>query len=61
MIDVSPWTGVEMMSLLAEKGVLVRSCASFPGLANRYIRVSIGMDWENERFLSAINSIAKDR
>jgi histidinol-phosphate aminotransferase len=61
MIDVSPWTGDEMMSLLAEKGVLVRSCASFPRLANRYIRVSIGMDWENERFLSAINSIAKDR
>jgi histidinol-phosphate aminotransferase len=57
MVDVSPWTGDEMMILLMEKGVLVRSCASFPGLENRYIRVSIGMDWENERFLSAVNSI----
>jgi histidinol-phosphate aminotransferase len=57
MVDVAPWTGDEMMCLLAEQGVIVRSCASFPGLADRYIRVSIGMDWENKRFLSAINSI----
>jgi histidinol-phosphate aminotransferase len=57
MIDVAPWTGNEMMCLLAEQGIIVRSCASFPGLADRYIRVSIGMDWENKRFLSAINSI----
>jgi histidinol-phosphate aminotransferase len=59
MVDVAPFTGDEMMCLLAEQGVIVRSCASFPGLPDRYIRVSIGMDWENERFLSAINSISK--
>jgi histidinol-phosphate aminotransferase len=57
MIDVTPFTGDEMAALLAEQGVIVRSCASFTGLANRYIRVSIGLDWENEQFLAAINGI----
>jgi histidinol-phosphate aminotransferase len=57
MIDVTPFTGDEMVALLAEQGVIVRSCASFTGLANRYIRVSIGLDWENEQFLDAINGI----
>jgi histidinol-phosphate aminotransferase len=57
MVDVAPFTGDEMVALLAEQGVIVRSCASFTGLANRYIRVSIGLDRENEQFLAAINSI----
>ncbi len=57
MVDVAPWTGDEMMRLLAERGVIVRSCASFPGLPDHYIRVSVGEDWENERFLSAISRI----
>jgi len=55
MVDVSPYSGDEMVSLLASQGVIVRSCASFPGLEDRYIRVSVGMDWENERFLSVMN------
>jgi histidinol-phosphate aminotransferase len=57
MVDVAPWTSDEMMWLLAEQGVIVRSCASFPGLPDHYIRVSVGEDWENERFLTAISSI----
>ncbi|MDD1713823.1 MAG: histidinol-phosphate transaminase [Methanoregulaceae archaeon] len=57
MVDVAPFTGDEMVALLAEQGVIVRSCASFTGLANKYIRVSIGLDRENEQFLAAINSI----
>jgi histidinol-phosphate aminotransferase len=42
---------------LARKGVIVRSCRSFTGLEDHYIRVSIGEDWENERFLKEINSL----
>ncbi len=57
MIDVAPLTGDEMVERLADKGVLVRSCSGFPGLGNHYIRVSFGEEWENERFLKAINSI----
>jgi histidinol-phosphate aminotransferase len=57
MIDVSPHTGDEAMERLAAGGVLVRSCTSFPGLDNHYIRVSIGEDWENERFLEVIRDL----
>jgi histidinol-phosphate aminotransferase len=61
MFDTAPATGDEMVRLLAEKGVIVRSCASFPGLPDRYIRVSEGDEWENELFLSAITGICRSR
>ncbi len=57
MIDVSPLTGEEAVERLAAKGVLVRSCTSFPGLGDHYIRVSIGEDWENVRFIEAIKDL----
>jgi histidinol-phosphate aminotransferase len=46
-----------MVEELTRHGVLVRSCRSFAGLPDHYIRVSIGDDWENERFLQVINSL----
>jgi len=57
MVDVAPLTGDEAVERLAAKGVLVRSCTSFPGLGDTYIRVSIGEDWENIRFLEAIKDL----
>ncbi len=57
LVDVAPRSGDQMMEELAARGILVRSCASFPGLADHYIRVSIGEDWENKQFLSAINEL----
>jgi histidinol-phosphate aminotransferase len=57
MIDTSPMTGDECTSALAEQGVIVRSCRSFPGLDNHYIRVCVGEDWECEMFLSGINRL----
>ena len=57
MINVAPRTGDEMTGELARHGVVVRSCRSFAGLPDDYIRVSIGEDWENERFLQVINTL----
>jgi histidinol-phosphate aminotransferase len=57
MIDVTPHTGDAMVEILARKGVIVRSCRSFTGLADHYIRVSVGRDWENELFISAIDGL----
>jgi histidinol-phosphate aminotransferase len=57
LFDVSPMTGDEMTGLLAKRGVIVRSCASFTGMANHYIRVSIGDAWENELFVREINAL----
>ena len=57
MVDVAPHTGDEMVEKLAARGVLVRSCRSFTGLADHYIRVSVGEDWENEMFIREINAL----
>jgi len=57
MINVAPHTSDEMTAELARHGVVVRSCRSFAGLPDNYIRVSIGDDWENERFLQVINTL----
>ncbi len=57
MVDIAPRTGDEMAEELARHGVVVRSCRSFTGLPDHYIRVSIGDDWENERFLKEINKL----
>jgi histidinol-phosphate aminotransferase len=57
MIDVSPHKSDEIVEELARKGVVVRSCRSFTGLEDHYIRASIGADWENEFFLEVINTL----
>lgn len=57
MIDISPDTSDSMVGKLAKEGVIVRSCRSFSGLADHYIRVSVGEDWENEKFVQVINSL----
>ena len=57
MIDVAPHTSDSMVEELARQGVVVRSCRSFAGLEDHYIRVSIGEDWENEQFIRVINSL----
>jgi len=57
MVDVSPGNGDAMVERLAREGVIVRSCRSFSGIPDHYIRVSIGEDWENEQFVRVINSL----
>ncbi|MGB8220698.1 MAG: histidinol-phosphate transaminase [Methanoregula sp.] len=57
MVDVAPHTGDEIVEKLAARHVLVRSCRSFTGLADHYIRVSVGEDWENELFIRELNAL----
>lgn len=57
LVDVAPMTGDEATARLANKGVIVRSCRSFSGLADHYIRVSVGSEPENELFLKEINRL----
>ncbi|HVP95404.1 MAG TPA: histidinol-phosphate transaminase [Methanoregulaceae archaeon] len=57
MVDVSPYTSDEMVENLASLGVLVRSCRSFRGLPDHFIRISVGDDWENEMCINALNSL----
>ncbi|NYT05303.1 MAG: histidinol-phosphate transaminase [Methanomicrobiales archaeon] len=57
LVDVAPMTGEEAVAALAQQGVIVRSCTSFPGLGNHFIRVSIGDAWENELFLAEVTRL----
>jgi len=57
LIDVAPLTGNQAMEQLAARGVLVRTCNSFPGLGDHYIRVSVGEAGENEKFLHEIHQL----
>ncbi len=57
LVNVAPHTGREAADALATQGVLVRSCESFTGLGETYIRVTIGEDWECERFLSGVHAL----
>ncbi|MDD1661294.1 MAG: histidinol-phosphate transaminase [Methanomicrobiales archaeon] len=57
LVDVAPKRSDAVTGALATRGVVVRSCRSFPDLEDHYIRVSIGEDWENERFISEINRL----
>ncbi|NLV26093.1 MAG: histidinol-phosphate transaminase [Methanomicrobiales archaeon] len=57
MIDTSPMTGDQATEYFAKNGVLVRSCRSFPGIADHYIRVCAGEEWENKRFFEVIRSL----
>lgn len=57
MIDTAPLSGDEATEFFAKSGVLVRSCRSFPGLADHYIRVCVGEEWENIRFLEVLKHL----
>jgi histidinol-phosphate aminotransferase len=57
MVDVAPLTSDEAVDRLARMGVLVRSCRSFRGLEDHYVRVSIGADWENKMCIDAFSRL----
>lgn len=57
MIDTSPLSGDQATDFFAKNGVLVRSCRSFPGLSDHYIRVCVGEEWENQRFLEVLHKL----
>jgi len=51
MIDVARTRVMPWSRTLPGKGIVVRSCRSFAGMTDHYIRVSVGEDWENELFV----------
>jgi histidinol-phosphate/aromatic aminotransferase/cobyric acid decarboxylase-like protein len=42
--------------LLKQHRVLIRDCLSFGELGDRYLRVAVRTNFENERFLTALQS-----
>lgn len=46
-----------LVDILAKKGLLIRSCASFEGLGNRFFRVAVRKRVENERLVNGLKQV----
>lgn len=55
----SPGTGERLQESLLPRHILIRRCANFPGLDDRFIRVAVRTASENGRLLSALADIMK--
>lgn len=52
--------GVELQRALLQQHILIRSCANYPGLDERYYRVAVRNRIENERLLAALGKVLND-
>nr|WP_320132647.1 aminotransferase class I/II-fold pyridoxal phosphate-dependent enzyme [uncultured Holophaga sp.] len=55
-------TGTGLAAFLRPKGILVRTCATWPGLGDRFVRLALKSPGDQERLLEALktwNSLAK--
>lgn len=53
-------TGIDshlLVDKLGRRGLLVRDCSTFPGLDNRYVRISVRTWWQNRRLVKALREI----
>jgi threonine-phosphate decarboxylase len=55
------WTALELQEALGKKGVLIRSCAMYPGLTAGDFRIAVRNREENERLLGAIREVCAER
>lgn len=53
----SSWSAAEMQTGLGRAGILVRSCAMYPGLGEEHIRVAVKGHEDNVRLLKQIGKI----
>jgi len=50
----------DLQAQLAQRGILIRSCAAYPGLGPAYYRVAVRTRAENERLLHAMQETCRD-
>lgn len=51
------FTSTELVDRLVQRGVIVRDCIRFRGLGQKYIRVTVGTQEENELFIQALKNV----
>ncbi|MGM1048297.1 MAG: threonine-phosphate decarboxylase CobD [Bacillota bacterium] len=52
-----PWRAIDMQRELGIRGILIRSCAMYPGLGQRHIRIAVKSSEANQVFLTEIQSV----
>ncbi|GIP29435.1 threonine-phosphate decarboxylase [Paenibacillus sp. J23TS9] len=53
----APWTAESMQTEMGRMGVLIRSCAMYPGLGEEYIRVAVKAQEANQQLLKVMNEV----
>ena len=57
LVDVSPKSSKNVSELLLKKGIIVRDCSSFRGAGKSLIRISVGLQEQNEKVIEAFREI----
>ena len=57
LMDTSPLTSQRVVDGCMRRGVILRDCASFRGMGDHYVRVSIGTHDQNLRLIEALRSV----
>ncbi|AOZ92146.1 threonine-phosphate decarboxylase CobD [Paenibacillus crassostreae] len=52
-----PWIAIEMQRKLGMRGILIRSCAMYPGLEQGHIRVAVKATQDNRRLLQELRHV----
>lgn len=52
---------VSLFQPLLERGILIRDCSNYAGLANGFFRVAVKQPWENEKLLESLREITAER
>jgi histidinol-phosphate aminotransferase len=56
LIDTSPLTSKYLVDECMKRGVILRDCASFRGMGDRYVRITVGTHEQNLRLMQALRS-----
>lgn len=51
------WTAASMQSTLGKRGILIRSCAMYPGLGERHVRLAVKDAEANGRLLDVLGDV----
>ncbi|WP_440117489.1 threonine-phosphate decarboxylase CobD [Paenibacillus sp. QZ-Y1] len=52
-----PWTATSMQAALGKRGILIRSCAMYPGLGERHVRFAVKDAEANARLLETMRNV----
>ncbi len=52
---------IDLKEEFKKQGILIRSCANYPTLDERYFRIAVKTEQENEWFLTVLNKIISER
>ena len=57
LMDTSPLTSRFVVDECMKRGIILRDCASFRGMGDRYVRITVGTHDQNLRLIDALKSI----